>query len=99
MSHRCRGVKVVGFYIHVFLTPETHWFSVGIGSILRLDYIVILFSFSINYFCNEIVIFVVCHIIVHELSKLKRQSGIGLYTLAVQQVLLWVQYIGSCLIR
>ena len=36
-------VTVVGFLI--FLTPETHWFSVDIGSILRLDYILILFSF------------------------------------------------------
>ena len=37
MRHRGRGIKVVGFLI--FLTPETHWFSVGIGSTLRLDYI------------------------------------------------------------
>ena len=28
-----------------------------------------------------------CHIIVHVLSKLKRLSGIGLYTLALQQVI------------
>ena len=46
MRHRGRGVKVVGFLI--FLTPETHWFSVGIGSILRLDYILNLFSFSVG---------------------------------------------------
>ena len=44
MRHRGRGVKVVGFFI--FLTPETHLVSVDIGSILRLDNILILFSFS-----------------------------------------------------
>ena len=38
-----RGVKVVGLLI--FLTPETHWTSVGISSILRLDNILILFLF------------------------------------------------------
>ena len=50
MRHRDRGVKVIGFLI--FLTPESRWFSVGIGSILRLDNILILFSFSyhISYF-------------------------------------------------
>ena len=44
MRHRGRGVKVVGFLI--FLTPETHWFSVGIDSTLRLEYILISFLFS-----------------------------------------------------
>ena len=44
MSRRGRGIKVVGFF--KFLTPETHWFSVDIGLILRLDNILILFSFS-----------------------------------------------------
>ena len=39
MSHRGRGVKVVGFLI--FLTPETHWLSVGKGSNLRVDNILI----------------------------------------------------------
>ena len=45
MSQRGQGVKVVGFFL-IFLTPETHWPSVGISSILRLDNILILFSFS-----------------------------------------------------
>ena len=44
MKHRGRGVKVVGLLL--FLASETHWLSVGIGSILRLDNIFILFSFS-----------------------------------------------------
>ena len=44
MRHRVRGVKVVGFLI--FLFPETHSPSVEISSILRLDNILILFSFS-----------------------------------------------------
>ena len=44
MSRRGEGVRVLGFVI--FLTPETYWFLVGIGSILRLDNILILFSFS-----------------------------------------------------
>ena len=44
MSRRGRGVEMVGFLI--FLTPVTHWFSVGIGSILRLDNSLSLFSFS-----------------------------------------------------
>ena len=39
MSRHDQGAKVVRF-----LTPGTHWFSVG--SILRLDNIFILFSFS-----------------------------------------------------
>ena len=44
MRPRDQGVKEVGFL--VFLIPEAHWFSVVIGSILRLDKILILFSFS-----------------------------------------------------
>ena len=44
MRHRGRGVKVIGLLI--FLTLETRWFSVGIGLILGLDNILILFSFS-----------------------------------------------------
>ena len=55
MRHRGRGVEVVGFFI--FLTPETHWFSVGIGSIIRLDHIWFDFRSLLNYFSNEIVIF------------------------------------------
>ena len=49
---RCgRGVKMVGLLIS--LTPETHWLSVGMCSILRLDNILI-FCSLINYFSNEI---------------------------------------------
>ena len=44
MKRRGREVKVKGFLI--FLTPDIHWLSVGIGSILRLDNILILFLFS-----------------------------------------------------
>ena len=45
---RCgRGVKVVGLLI--FLTRETRWFSVGIGSVLRLDNYLILFSLKCYY--------------------------------------------------
>ena len=71
MRHSGRGVKVVGFLI--FLTPATHWLSVGIGSILRLDNILILFSFShqLPFLWNSDFL-VVCHILVHVLSKLKR---------------------------
>ena len=57
MRHRGRGVKLVGF---IFLTPETHWPSVGKSSFLRLDNILILFSFYFNYFSNEIVISLSC---------------------------------------
>ena len=66
MGSRRRGVKVVGIFI--LLTPATQWFSVGIGSILRLDNIFILFSFSyqllFQWNSNSLV---VCHIIVHVL--------------------------------
>ena len=44
MKHRGQGVKMVGLLL--FLASETHWLSVDIGSILRLDNIFILFSFS-----------------------------------------------------
>ena len=47
MRHRGRGVKVIGLLI--FLNPETRWFSVGIGSILGIDYIFILLSFSYQF--------------------------------------------------
>ena len=43
------GVKILPplfFEFLVFLTPETRWFSVGIGSIIHLDNIWILFSLS-----------------------------------------------------
>ena len=68
----------------MFLTLETHWPSNGISSILLLDNILILFSFSYQIKISKF--HVVCHIIVHLLSKLKQLSGIGLYTLALQQV-------------
>ena len=45
------------YFFSFFLTPETHWLSVSIDSILRLDNILILFSLSYHYFSNEIVIF------------------------------------------
>ena len=45
MRHRGQNVKVV----QLFLNPETQWFSVSIGSILRLDYILILFPLSYQY--------------------------------------------------
>ena len=44
MRHRGRVVKVVELVL--FLASETHWLSVGIGPILRLDNIFILFLFS-----------------------------------------------------
>ena len=44
MKHRGRGVNLVGLL--VFLALEILRLSVGIGSILRLDNIFILFSFS-----------------------------------------------------
>ena len=47
MDHRGRGDKVLGLLL--FLASETHWFSVGIGSILHLDNIFILFSFSYQF--------------------------------------------------
>ena len=47
MKHCGRGFKMIGLLI--FLTPETRWFSVGIGSILGLDNISILFSFSYQF--------------------------------------------------
>ena len=56
MRHRGRGVKVV-YRIFNVLTPETRWFLVGIGSILRLDNIFIFVLVSITY---EIVIFLSC---------------------------------------
>ena len=61
----------------------------GISSILLPDNILILFSFSYQYSdeihdCSKF--HVVCHIIVHLSPKLKQLSGIGLYTLALQQV-------------
>ena len=51
MKRRGREVKVVGLLI--FLTTETHWLSMGIGSILRL-YNIFFFYFRslINYFFN-----------------------------------------------
>ena len=55
MKHRGRGVKVVGLLL--FLASETLWLSVGIDSTLRFDNILIYFRSLINYFCNEIVIF------------------------------------------
>ena len=55
MKHRGRGVKVIGLLL--FLASETHWWSVGIGSILRLDNILFYFRSPINDFFNEIVIF------------------------------------------
>ena len=58
MKRRGRGVKEVGFLI--FLTPETNWLLVTIGSILRLDNIQIVFRSLINNFCYEIVIFLSC---------------------------------------
>ena len=58
MRHRGRGVKVIGFL--QFLTPETRWFAVGIGSILSLDNILIYFRSPINSFSNEKVIFLSC---------------------------------------
>ena len=42
MKHRGRGVKVVELLL--FLASETHWLSVGIGSILRLGNISFLIS-------------------------------------------------------
>ena len=79
MRYRGRGMKVMGFLI--FLTPETHWPSVGISSILGLDNILILLSFSYQLlFLWNSNFLDVCHIIVHVLSKLKRLSGIGLDT-------------------
>ena len=39
MKHPGQGVKVVGLLL--FLALETHWLSVGIGSILRLNNIFI----------------------------------------------------------
>ena len=49
MKRRGLGVKMV--VLLIFLTPvsknqKTHWLTVGIGSILRLDNILILYSFS-----------------------------------------------------
>ena len=55
MNHRGKGVKVVGLLL--FLASETHWLSVKIGSILRLDNIFISFSFSDQLLFYEIVIF------------------------------------------
>ena len=73
MRHRGQGVKVVGFL--VFLTSETHWVSVGIGSILRLGNIFILFSFPYQLlFLWNSNFLVADHIIVHVLSKLKNDK-------------------------
>ena len=47
MRHRGQGVKVTRLLI--FSTPETRWFSVGMGSILGLDNILILFLFSYQF--------------------------------------------------
>ena len=55
MRQRGRGIKVVGRL--PFLASETHWFSVRMSSILRLDNILFYFRSHINYFCHEIVIF------------------------------------------
>ena len=48
MLHRGRGVKVVGLLL--FLASERHWLLVGIGSILLLGNIFILFPFSYQLF-------------------------------------------------
>ena len=47
MSRRGQRVKVVEFLI--FLTPETHWIAVGIGSILSLDNIFDFINFRSLY--------------------------------------------------
>ena len=44
MKHRGWGAKVLE--VLILLTPETHWFTVGIGSILLLDNILNLSLFS-----------------------------------------------------
>ena len=69
MKHPGKGVKVVGLLLFL---AETDVLSEGKGSILRLDNILILFSFSYQLLSLRNSNFLVaCHIIVHVLSKLK----------------------------